>query len=102
MDADSLEDFSRAWARRAHVWAQSKFTAETRSHREKFGIAVLESKRPSSENSGSSVAKFPGGKRRAIFMLSFPRSSTGKRGRPQLLHKGIAFSCCRPRETAGE
>jgi hypothetical protein len=36
---------------------------------------------------------------REIFILSFPRSSTGKSHRPQFLHKGARFLCCEARQT---
>jgi len=42
------------------------------------------------------------GKRRANFILSFPRSSTGKSHPPQFLHKGAIFFCCRASKSAGE
>ena len=37
-----------------------------------------------------------------IFILSFPRSSTGKSHRPQFLHKGGSFLCCGAQQSDGE
>jgi hypothetical protein len=37
-----------------------------------------------------------------ILILSFPRSSTGKFQRPQLLHKGGSFLCCEAQQSDGE
>lgn len=38
----------------------------------------------------------------AKFILRFPRSSTGKSQRPQLLHKGLTFLCCEAQQSDGE